>query len=207
MVIPKLYGLVLTGGKSRRMHHDKSALVYHGKEQSVYCYELLSLFCDKVFLSNRRDQANEAGHKGYPQIHDTPPYLDKGPIGGILSAMNYDPKVSWFILACDLPFVNSNTVEYLTERRDSEKLATSFLNNEGTRPEPLCAIYEAKSKAALESYFQKGNLCPRQFLISINSDARLLKQLEPHELDNINLPEEYQAALNHLRNEKGHENY
>ncbi len=187
-----LCGLVLTGGKSTRMNRDKASLEYHGKKQSVFCYELLTRFCDKVFISNRKDQEKEEGQQGFPQIHDLPAYEGIGPLAGILSAMTTHPNVAWLTLACDLPFVNEKTIQYLLDHRNPKKVATAFISTSDCLPEPLCAIYEPQAKDLLLSFFASAKACPRKFLI--NSDVELLKQPNPNALTNINTVEEYKRV-------------
>jgi len=104
----ELYGLVLTGGQSRRMQRDKSALCFHGKPQVQHVFDLLSLYCAKVFVSNRKEQSTLEEQKDLPQIHDLDEYADVGPLAGILSAMKTYPGVPWIVLACDLPFVSKH---------------------------------------------------------------------------------------------------
>ena len=185
-----IYGLVLTGGKSTRMKQDKASLEYHGKKQSVAAFELLSSLCEKVFISNRKDQANDDGQKNFLQIHDLPIYEGIGPMAGILSAMTQYPGVAWLILACDLPFVDKKTLEYLIKHRNPQKVATAFISTADNLPEPLCAIYEPHSQDLAITFFNTGKTCPRKFLI--NSDVELLKQPDPKALINVNTPQEYE---------------
>src|SRR3546814_822414 len=96
-----LYGLVLVGGKSSRMGHDKSIISYHGIPQREYLYNLLSEICDAVFLSLRADQHIGDGLKF---ILDGNQY--KGPYNGLMSAHHQFPHVAWLALACDLPLMD-----------------------------------------------------------------------------------------------------
>ena len=191
-----LYGLVLAGGKSTRMKKDKSSLAYHGKKQVAYCFELLSQFCGQVFISNRKDQAHLAAHKKLPQIHDI--FVDIGPLGGILSAMTWNPEVAWLVLACDLPFVNEATIKTLIKNRNVSKMATAYRStHEPHLPEPLCAIYEPKAKFQLLQFLAQGIQCPRAILA--HSGAHLIAQNPDFSLDNVNSPQEYQKALDLIR--------
>lgn len=196
MKTTSLYGLVLTGGKSSRMGEDKSLLKYHGKTQMEYCFELLQNVCEKVFISNRKDQAGLSGHKGLPQIHDLKKYSDIGPLAGILSAMEKHPKAAWLILACDLPYVTAKTIEYLIQNRDSKQLATAYKSTQNQLPEPLCAVYESKFYQTILKFLKQGIDCPRK--IMINSDVKLLEQTDPAALENINNPEELKTARSSL---------
>lgn len=192
-----LYGLVLIGGRSTRMKKDKGTLQYHDKPQALFCYELLSEFCDKVFISNRQDQTQEDAVRDYPQIHDHEEFDGIGPLGGILSAMQKYPEVPWLVLACDLPYVKRQTLTTLIENRDPQKLATAYASVHNHLPEPLCAIYEPQGRGRLLEFLHKGVNCPRKILI--NSDIKLLEQSDKIGLENVNTPEEYQAALNQLK--------
>ena len=187
------YGLILTGGKSTRMQQDKSLLNYHGKTQVEFCYELLQNFCDKIFISNRKEQSELAGHKGLPQIHDDEDYLNIGPLAGILSAMKKYPKALWLVLACDLPYVTSKAIQRLIEHRNPKCLATAYKSVHDGLPEPLCAIYEPKFRLTILKFLKNKIYCPRK--IMINSKVKLLDQTDSNALDNINNPEELKNAL------------
>ncbi|MEM1257158.1 MAG: NTP transferase domain-containing protein, partial [Bacteroidota bacterium] len=51
-----LYGLILSGGRSIRMGHDKGLIAYHGSPQREYLYNLATQFCEAVHYSARKDQ-------------------------------------------------------------------------------------------------------------------------------------------------------
>ena len=55
----KIYGLVLSGGKSTRMGRDKGLIAYHGIPQRDHLYQLLENSCDKTFMSIRKEQEAE----------------------------------------------------------------------------------------------------------------------------------------------------
>ena len=193
-----IYGLVLAGGKSTRMNVDKSLLFYHGKTQVEHAFELLGLYCAKVFVSNRQDQKQSQGHEHLPQLHDLPEYSGIGPIGGILSALTKFPNAAWLVMACDLPFVTSETIEYLIGQRDPKKNATAFISVHDQLPEPLCAIWETHTQQIILDFFKQGIQCPRKILIK--SDVHLIEQQDKRWLDNVNNPQEYKDALRVLGN-------
>jgi len=166
---------------------DKSLLEYHGRPQVEYCFDLLLLLCDRVFLSTRKDQADQEEYKEIPQIHDL--VRDMGPLGGILSALAQYPHTVWLVLACDLPFVNEHVLKNLIANRDPLKMATAYKSVPGGFPEPLCAIYEPHSLSRLLEFLTAGEICPRKILI--NSNARLIDLQEGNCLANVNTPEEY----------------
>jgi molybdopterin-guanine dinucleotide biosynthesis protein A len=193
LAVPVLRGLVLAGGRSERMQTDKGALHYHGLDQRQYTAALLSEFCPDVRVSVRPDQADDLP-AGLTALPDT--FLNLGPLGGILSAFQADPNAAWLVLACDLPFLTRDTLEYLVTNRQPARMATSFRSPWDEFPEPLVSIWEPRSYAQLLRFLSLGYSCPRKALI--NSDIELLAPPAPDELRNVNTPAERAAATQEL---------
>jgi molybdopterin-guanine dinucleotide biosynthesis protein A len=187
---PKIFGLILAGGYSRRMGRDKALLAFHGKPQIEYVYDLLEEHCSRIFVSKRKDQElNAINGRTYNFINDSAEFSNQGPLGGILSAMKEHPGAVWLIIACDLPFITKETIQTLIDNRDPQKTATAFISSSDGLPEPLCAIWEGQAYGPILTLFNEGVHCPRKVLIK--SNTRLIPQINPHWLDNINTPEEY----------------
>lgn len=186
-----LYGLVLTGGRSTRMGQDKAALRVGGRTQLEHALTLLAPHVARAFVSVRADQRADPLRAGYEQIEDT--REDLGPIAGILAAQERYPDSAWLVLACDLPLLDAATLEFLLRARAPERLATAYRSSHDRLPEPLCAVYEPASHAALAAYVADGRNCPRKFLMG--ADVRLIDEPNPRALDNANTPEEYAAAM------------
>lgn len=192
-----LYGLVLAGGKSTRMGKDKAGIVYMDKPQLQVAYELLEQFCSKVFISSRKDQTIVPPCHLYPRIEDSPEYEGKGPLAGILSAMKLHPEPAWLVLACDLPFINVQTIENLLNHRHSGAIATAYRNHFDHLPEPLCAVWEKGYWGQIDRFFKHGVHCPRKVLLQ--SNAKLIELQSAHELDNINNPDEAIKAVEQIK--------
>ncbi|WP_233454816.1 NTP transferase domain-containing protein [Hymenobacter negativus] len=193
LAVPVLRGLVLAGGRSERMQTDKGALHYHGLDQRQHTAALLAEFCPDVRVSVRPDQAADLP-AGLTALPDT--FLNLGPLGGILSAFQADPNAAWLVLACDLPFLTRETLEYLVTNRQPARLATSFRSPWDAFPEPLVSIWEPRSYGQLLRFLSLGYSCPRKALI--NSDIELLAPPAPAELRNVNTPAERAAAEQEL---------
>jgi molybdopterin-guanine dinucleotide biosynthesis protein A len=181
-----VYGLVLSGGASRRMQHDKALIDYHGQPQLRWTYRLLSSVLQRVFISVRANQRDEPVRRDLPQIVDA--FDDAGPAAGILSAQALYPKAAWLVVACDLPRLDAETLQHLLRARDPQREATAFISSHDGLPEPLCALWEPASHGKLLERVQAGRSCPRKALIQ--GDTQLLQPLSALALDNINTPEE-----------------
>lgn len=182
----RIYGLVLAGGKSRRMGSDKALLRQNGETQLSRAVSLLESHVDRVFVSTRADQSGDAERSKYEQIVDR--YDDLGPVAGILSALESNARVSWLVLACDLPNVDDATISYLIEHCSPERPVTAYESVVDGLPEPLCAIYRPDARVVIERFVEQGIICPRKMLI--NSDTHLLTQPSPGALHNINSPDD-----------------
>jgi len=180
-----LYGLVLAGGRSRRMGSDKAALQTDGETQLKRTVRLLNRHVDYVFVSTRADQLDDV-RSGFNQIVDA--YDDLGPVAGILSAMDSDPEKSWLVLACDLPNIDDETIEFLVASADPDCPVTAYVSVVDGLPEPLCAIWRPGSRVIIERFVADGYQCPRKMLI--NSPTRMLEQPVPGALHNINTPDD-----------------
>lgn len=183
--IPVVNGLVLAGGRSLRMGRDKGGITWHGKPQREYMADMLQTLCGEVFISCRPGQEQEL-ESAYQTLPDT--FSELGPFGAILSAFRFQPNAAWLVVACDLPLLDRNTLEFLMQNRQACRIATAFESPHDQLPEPLITIWEPKSYAVLLSFLAQGFSCPRKVLI--HADALILPAPKPSALANVNTPEE-----------------
>jgi len=173
------------------MGHDKALLERDGQSQLEYAYSLLTELTDRQFVSTRPEQKGDAERSRFPQIVDR--YEDIGPVAGILSALETHPDADWLVLACDLPNLERQTLEYLLDHRAEDKAFTAYRSSYDGLPEPLCAVYRFGSGAAIRAFVDDGLVCPRKILI--RSDTELLDQPDPTALDNVNTPDDLAASV------------
>jgi len=193
-----LYGLVVAGGRSLRMGSDKALLTYGKDNQLAVTASLLSEFCPQVFVSCRQDQAAAYAGFGHPVLTDT--YLDLGPLGGLLSAQREHPEAAWFVVACDFPYLDGKTLGSLSSSRDPFRFATAFMLPGADRPEPLCTIYEPKSRISLLRRHGNGNDSLSSFLA--HSRISIVNASGTDTLRNVNDPSGMQRALEELNGEQ-----
>jgi molybdopterin-guanine dinucleotide biosynthesis protein A/molybdopterin converting factor small subunit len=192
---PPLYGLVLAGGRSTRMGRDKATLTYgDDTPQLERAMALLTPHVARAYVSVRADQAADPLRARFAQIPDT--HENLGPIAGLVAAQARHPQVAWLALACDLPLLDAATLAHLLRARDAARMATAYRSSHDGLPEPLCAIYEPRSREPLAAYVAGGKQCPRKFLLG--ADTLLLDEPDARALDNINTPAEYGAAAQRL---------
>lgn len=185
-----LYGLVLAGGLSSRMGHDKALIRYHSENQLMHTASLLQKYCGKVFLSCRADQCETYRQFNIPMITDA--YLGIGPMGGLLSAQQAEPEAAWLLAACDLPFLDETMARRLIMQRNPLRFASAFRNPDSGRIEPLFACYEPKSRSRLILLHADNRNSLSAFLE--HSRFEELTPPNPGTLRNINTPDDYPAT-------------
>ena len=191
---PKLYGLILVGGRSIRMGRDKALISYNGTEtQLERTSALLKVVCQNVFVSQRKDQ-NFESRSNINIIYDSVKAV-KGPLRGILSAMHSHPNDHWLVIACDLPNLEVNVLEKLVHEFTAESpQLIAYKSSFDDLPEPLCAIYPAGSSKELIAHSRMLNTyCPRKILIAKN--IKLIEQDDPKSLNNVNTISEYYDSM------------
>ena len=180
-----LQGLVLAGGRSRRMSADKGLIDYHGQAQVQWLAELLGKFCANVHVSVGPQQDPLGGYSSMATVVDREPGL--GPAGGLMSAWRTDPHAAWLLVAVDLPLLDRTTLTELTAGRSRTHLATAFRHPDGVL-EPLCAIWEPAARVLLERRLKRGDASLRRLLES--GPVRVLTPPSPDALVSVDRPED-----------------
>jgi len=178
--------LILLGGKSSRMGEEKGLIQYHEKTQAEHLVSLLEELGLVVFLSVREEQKENYKFLNRPFIADQ--ISGSGPLGGIASAMRILPQTAFLVVACDLPNLQKEHLEFLLKNRNSKVFATCYESPMDGGPEPLCSIYEPKSFSALMKVWVNGKSCPRKMLF--NRTVEILPVKDSKFLANANTPEE-----------------
>ena len=191
-----IYGLVLAGGKSVRMGEDKGRIKWHGIEQRYHMANMLSGFCNEVFISCRQEQVGvmDSSYKLLPDSVD-----GAGPICGILSAFKVYPDVAWLVIACDLPLLDEAILQYLIEKRVATTLASTFESPYDSLPEPLITIWEPLSYSLLLQFFNEGFNCPRKILIRNKERVNILQPPNPDALLNANTPADAKLVMSKIK--------
>ena len=161
--------------------------------QFAYLFELLKPFCEKVFLSCRAEQAAQFGDQ-FPKIYDIHDGI--GPMNGLLSFFEKYPEKACLLVACDMPFIDKKTIQFLIENRQADNIATGF-ESKKRFPDPLLTIWEPASYNFLNKAFKNGNYSLRDILKE--NKSHLLKTKDDKTLLNINKPEELETVLKVLK--------
>ncbi|MFL9484175.1 molybdenum cofactor guanylyltransferase [Chitinophagaceae bacterium LWZ2-11] len=148
-----LYGLVLCGGMSTRMGRDKALLQNSaGEHWAASAYRKLQPLADAVYLSvNEQQYTTYEPVLNLPMIRDNDTLSCKGPVKGLLSAHLAYPGKDFFILACDMPYMDYSLLHDLHHQYECRQ-AEAYLYTLQANIEPLCGIYTAASLQKLKHY-------------------------------------------------------
>ena len=142
--------VILAGGESRRMGLPKHRLFASGGTV-IECLvgKLSPLFAETLVVGRKLD----LGGEGLRVVEDARP--EQCPLVGIVSGLLAAKTDLCFVLACDLPFVKPELVQYLLSRADGVDIVVPIING---YYEPLCAVYQQTAIPAIQETLDRGAL-------------------------------------------------
>lgn len=170
-------GLVLAGGRGRRMGREKGGIVRRdGRTFVGRAVELLKeAGCAEVVLSLRKGQEIPPGGEGLEIARDE----GDGPLGGMLSGMKTDEGADWLVIACDLVRLEVGTLQGLLE---GEGEIVVYRGEGGI--EPLCGLYRRGAGDRMEAAGAGGDRRLKDILVA--AGATVLDLPGGEELGNAN---------------------
>jgi len=151
-----IFGCVLIGGKSSRMGSPKHLLKKNGNTWLGQTVKLIEQVTSKAIISGLGTIPPELAD--HTQLADVPDA--QGPIAGILAAMRWAPYASWLVVACDLPKLSLDALNWLlAARRPGIWAAVPRLKN-SPGLEPLLAYYDFRSGPLLQQLLAVGSFRP-----------------------------------------------
>lgn len=150
MDINKVTGYILAGGKSSRMGTDKGLMNLGGKTLVQYVIDALKPVADKVVIVSNNAEYEKFG---FEVIEDEIKGI--GPAGGIYTALNHSTSEKNFIISCDMPFVTSDSINFVVvNAHDSE--ITLPIHNQNL--EPLFGVYSKVCLQRWKTLIESGNI-------------------------------------------------
>lgn len=177
---------ILAGGKSQRMGTDKGLLPLGGKPFVSHIYEAVKPIVGEniVIVSSNADY----DFLGYTRIEDI--VQDKGPVGGIYTALQHSKTKLNFILSVDAPLVSTELLLWILENQDGSYQMTQVQLQD--KAYPLIGIYDRSLVSIFDENTKKDRLRLRQVIKEIKHQTLLIPEKWSDQVQNINTPEEYQ---------------
>jgi len=144
-----VHGFVTAGGRSSRMGRDKAWLEIDGRPMIQHVVEALLQITPTVSIIAN---SPEYDRLGLPVFADQNPGI--GPLEAIRVALAASLAPCVLLVACDLPFVTAEFLDFLLSRVEGHQ-AVAPLNSDG-QLEPLCAIYSADALEPVTELIRSG---------------------------------------------------
>jgi len=153
----KFSAVILAGGQSRRMGHDKAWLPVQGKPLIARQVDLVrELGAMEIFISGRA----EVDYSGLnvPVLKDH--FEDAGPLAGVERALAEISTTLLLVLAVDMPKIELLPLRTLIDRSSENCGGISRVNN---RIEPLAAVYPRTSSNLVKELLKNRRYAMRHF--------------------------------------------
>lgn len=147
---------ILCGGDASRFGADKTRVEIEERPLYKIIWEKLEGKSDDVFLQTAPDDEYDL-----PTRVDL--VLERGPLGGIYSALSHAKHEWLFVSACDLPFLDPRIVDVLYSKAENgtEVVIPRWENG---YLEPLTALYNVSVLLRLEKLLEGGTRKITDFL-------------------------------------------
>ena len=181
-------GVILVGGKSRRMGKDKAFLKVEGIPFFERILNVLRESFNQIVLVGDREE--RFSDYGLPVFSDIYPGSS---LGGLYTGL-YNAKTEYvFVSSCDLPFPNREIIRYLCLLKDGyDAVVPSTIYGY----EPLFALYSKSCIEPIRMQLNSDECCAYAYYPGISVRYILPKELTTFDLSgrafmNINTPEEF----------------
>ncbi len=173
-------GIVLAGGKSLRFGSDKALAVINGERLIEKPVKLLrGLGLETVVIANH---TRDYSFLSCRIENDLIP--DRGPLGGLHTAVSLFPHASLLVLPCDMPFLTQSALKQLIQAHKPGHATLFELSNKMLQPFP--GIYPSSSLRHIVDLLREGNLSMRAFLKTIASITIVPPPDDTAMLSNVN---------------------
>jgi molybdopterin-guanine dinucleotide biosynthesis protein A len=177
-------GVLLAGGKSLRMGHDKACIEVAGQTLVSRSFDLLRRYFTKVLIAGDRPDLAQPGIPAIPDIY--PGSALGGLYTGLLSA-----DTDWiFVAPCDMPYPDHRILELLLAHRNG---FDAVVPRTPHGYEPVFALYHKNCLPQMEDMLRHGQFRIYDFYQSIAIrflDWQELPDDWERSLLNVNTPHE-----------------
>ena len=181
-------GVILVGGKSRRMGRDKAFLDVAGKPLFERVLEVFRKSFDRIVLVGDREERFAA--YSLPVLPDIYPGSS---LGGLYTGLYHAATEHVFVSSCDLPFPNADILRHLCSLKDG---FDAVVPSTKYSYEPLFALYAKSCLGPIRELLDSGDFCayawypqvrvryvPYEELAHLDRDGRAFM--------NVNTPDEF----------------
>ena len=188
-------GVILAGGDSSRMGHNKAAVEFDGLPLVKKTVMLFKKLFPEVIVVSRI--TGKYGDLGCREVCDIFP--QKGAIIGILTGLVNSSTEYIFTAACDMPFLQEDVISLIVLKGQRSSVCLPELSG---KKHPLHALYSKKCRDPIIRFIEEGNKSIIRFVASLRAkeiktitDEEIIR-VDPEALSlfNMNTPAELEIA-------------
>ena len=149
-IIEGVTGVILVGGKSRRMGRDKAFLPWQGHplfERTLAVCR--GCFARTILVGDRGERFAGYGIQVFPDLYPG------SALGGLYTGLALAETEYAFVSACDMPFPREDLVRHLCSLRQG---ADAVVPQTAQAMEPLFAVYAKSCLEPMRRMLEEGNL-------------------------------------------------
>ena len=189
-----LTGLILAGGKSRRMGTNKALIPLLGRPMIQWVLERIRPFCEEIWVVG--GEAEDYRFLNVPTVKDRIPQM--GPLGGLYTGLLTSSSEWNLVVSCDAPFLPTTLIKHLVLllRQHSASGYQLFLPATQDKDQPLSALYSKKCLPVVQQLLTNQELALKR-LFSFVPTLRVPWR-EPW--IQVNTPQDFQRIKSQLYN-------
>ncbi|MGD0956196.1 MAG: molybdenum cofactor guanylyltransferase [Candidatus Acidiferrales bacterium] len=195
--VQRIAGFILAGGESSRMGRDKALLELGGVPLILRTARLVESVAGAPAVIGNPEAYRSLN---LPVIGDDRP--GAGPLGGIATALRASDAPWSLVVACDLPYLTRDWLDYLIARALASP-ADAVLPMNALGAEPLCAIYHKRCEPAIRRALERGTRKVTDGLKDVRVETIAPAEWKAFDsggllFKNMNSPEDYEEARTKL---------
>ena len=193
--LKKITGIVLGGGKSRRMGCDKRRLEWEGEPFLDRAIRLMSMLFDEVIVVTAQKDY-DCSHLAVRVVTDKIPR--KGSLGGLYTGLIEAKNPVVFVVACDMPFLQIDCISRICLFSDIDDVLVVKLSS---GIQPLHGRYSKRCVPIIERMIQKDDLKIQNLVADSSLKVEIIEETVFDDIDpyrrsfmNINTPADFEFA-------------
>ena len=192
----KVTAIILAGGKNLRLGRPKATEIIGGKSIVERVIERLRPLASQMLIVTGAERADLPDTGDAEFLADL--YPGYGPLGGIYTGLVASRTSHSIVVACDMPFLNTELLGYMVEQTGDFDAVVPRLD--GGMTEPLHAVYSRSCLETIRRRLESKQLSVNSFIKALR--VRYIGQAESQRFDpellsffNINYQADVERAI------------
>ncbi|MBW1654160.1 MULTISPECIES: molybdenum cofactor guanylyltransferase [Flavobacterium] len=174
---------ILCGGKSSRMQSEKGLVLFQEKPFIEHIIQAILPITNHIKLITASEEYNYLPYEKIPDL-----IVEKGPMGGVYTALSHSETEFNLILSCDIPLISTELLEELISKHTNEAGITVFASESKTHP--LIGIYSKEIVPIIKEAIDSNELRMMDLLAKVPHQIINIEESENFHLTNINSADE-----------------